>query len=202
MRHFIISAILAATAVLASQPAAHASWLSEAIHRIRGDYDRGYAPGYGYYGYAPAYGPYGYGPGYGYAPAYTGGYAPGYGYYREPYRSAPDYGLDYNDNVTGPTHGYYEYYPENATIYPDYYGATPQYGAPAPYYDYSPRSYGYSSGYYSPPSYYPYSYRGYVPYYPRYREGWRGRHDHEEREEHHKEHDHHEGHHGKHEHHD
>ena len=60
MRKFILPTIAAAAIGLAFLPShAQASWLSEAIHQARGDYD--YNPGYVYpptYDYGPDYSDY------------------------------------------------------------------------------------------------------------------------------------------------
>ena len=88
MRRFLFPAALAMG--LAFMPStAQASWLSEALHRLRGDYPYpGYysdyvSPGYSDYGYvSPGYSV---DPGYydyGYAPAFSVGYVGPYGGYR------------------------------------------------------------------------------------------------------------------------
>jgi hypothetical protein len=91
VRKFVLPAVLSAVAGLAFLPShAQASWLSEAIHQVRGDYNNPY-----YGNYAPqAY------PGYDYAPDYSY-YTPNY-YVPPVYNYAPSYYV---------TPGYVPYYP-------------------------------------------------------------------------------------------
>ena len=80
MRKFILPAVIAAAVGLAFLPShARASWLSEAIHQARGDYNASaydYDPGYVY---TPSDSSYYYSPGYyDYVPPVTYSYSPGY----------------------------------------------------------------------------------------------------------------------------